>query len=183
MSEYSEHYTKVASQFTRRVESVPDDAWDNPAPCAGWVTRDVVRHLVEWVPGFFSGFAALDLGEMPSVDENPVTAWTALDDALQRALGDPSVAHREFEMHGSRYTVEHAIDMFVSGDLVVHAWDIARAAGLDETLDPGEVHALLVGMAPMDQMLRESGHYGPRVEVPDDADEQTRLIAFTGRRP
>jgi hypothetical protein len=32
-------------------------------------------------------------------------------------------------------------------------------------------------------MLRSSGQYGPRVEVPDDADEQTKLIAFMGRQP
>ncbi|MGZ8765072.1 MAG: hypothetical protein ACXW2C_05160 [Acidimicrobiia bacterium] len=30
---------------------------------------------------------------------------------------------------------------------------------------------------------RESGHFGPRVAVPDDADEQTRLIAFVGWQP
>ena len=38
-------------------------------------------------------------------------------------------------------------------------------------------------MVPIDEVLRESGHYGPRVEVPADADEQTKLIAFTGRMP
>jgi hypothetical protein len=38
-------------------------------------------------------------------------------------------------------------------------------------------------MEPMDLILRQSGQYGPRVDVPDDADEQTRLIAFTGRHP
>jgi hypothetical protein len=38
-------------------------------------------------------------------------------------------------------------------------------------------------MEPLDDLLRSSGQYGPRVAVPDDADEQTRLIAFTGRRP
>ncbi|MCU1380301.1 MAG: hypothetical protein JWN29_3284 [Acidimicrobiales bacterium] len=38
-------------------------------------------------------------------------------------------------------------------------------------------------MEPMDEVLRQSGHYGPRVEVPADADEQTRLIAFIGRQP
>lgn len=183
MSEFSDHYKKVASQFTGRVVAVPADAWDNPAPCEGWVARDVVRHLVEWVPGFFSNFASLDLGEMPSVDTDPVAAWTALDDALQSALDDPEVALREFEMRGTTYTVEHAIDMFVSGDLVVHAWDLARATGLDETLDADEVHTMRVGMEPMDEMLRQSGHYGPRVPVPDDADEQTKLIAFTGRTP
>jgi hypothetical protein len=34
-----------------------------------------------------------------------------------------------------------------------------------------------------DAMLRESGHYRPRVMVPDDADGQTRLLAFVGRQP
>jgi uncharacterized protein (TIGR03086 family) len=183
VSEYSERYKKVATDFNRRVVAVPASAWDNPAPCDGWVARDVVRHLAEWVPGFFSGFANLDLGEMPSVDDDPVAAWFALDNALQAALDDPEVALREFEMRGATYSVEHAIDQFVSGDLVVHAWDIARATGLDETLDPVEVHALLAEMEPMEEILRQSGHYGPRVEVPDGADEQTRLIAFTGRRP
>jgi hypothetical protein len=35
----------------------------------------------------------------------------------------------------------------------------------------------------MDEVLRQSGHYGPRVDVADDADTQTKLIAFTGRQP
>jgi uncharacterized protein (TIGR03086 family) len=106
-----------------------------------------------------------------------------LDDALQAALDDPDVAAREFEMRGNTYRTDQAIDMFCTGDIVVHTWDLARATGLDETLDPDEVHALFVGMEPMDEMLRQSGQYGPRVEVPDDADEQTKLIAFTGRLP
>jgi hypothetical protein len=45
------------------------------------------------------------------------------------------------------------------------------------------VHELLVAMEPLDDILRASGQYGPRVEVSAGADEQTRLIAFTGRRP
>ena len=183
VSEHAQHYTKVAADFDRRAGAVPAGAWENPAPCDGWVARDIVRHLVEWVPGFFSSFASLDLGEMPSVDEDPVAAWRALDHALRAALDDPEVALMEFEMRGTRYTVERAIDQFVSGDLVVHAWDLARATGLDERLDPEEVHAMLVEMEPLDEMLRQSGHYGPKIPVPDDADEQTRLIAFTGRQP
>jgi hypothetical protein len=38
-------------------------------------------------------------------------------------------------------------------------------------------------MLPFDAALRASGHYGPKVDVPDTADDQTKLIAFTGRRP
>ncbi len=58
-----------------------------------------------------------------------------------------------------------------------------RATGLDESLDPDEVHRLFEEMEPIDEVLRQSGHYGPRVDVAADADEQTRLIAFTGRVP
>ena len=183
MSEFSEHYGKVAAAFTARVRGVPEGAWDNPAPCEGWVARDIVRHLVEWVPGFLSSFAGLDLAAGPSADEDPVAAWAALDTSLQYTLDDPEVSEREFEMQGTRRTIGQAIDMFCTSDLVVHTWDLARATGQDETLDPDEVHALLAGMEPMDEVLRKSGHYGPRVAVPDDADEQTRLIAFTGRQP
>ena len=36
---------------------------------------------------------------------------------------------------------------------------------------------------PMDQILRSSGQYGPRVPVKDNADAQTQLVAFIGRDP
>jgi hypothetical protein len=38
-------------------------------------------------------------------------------------------------------------------------------------------------MQPLDEMLRTSGHFGPRVDLPDDADVQSKLIGFTGRTP
>ena len=86
-------------------------------------------------------------------------------------------------MQAGRHSVEDAIAIFMIPDILVHTWDLARATGLDETLDPDEVHRLYEAMQPIDQLLRDSGQYGPRVDVPSDADEQTKLIAFTGRHP
>ena len=174
VSEIAERYRKIAGQFTQRVMSVPEGAWDNPAPCDGWVARDVVRHLVEWVPGFFAGNAGLDLPKGPSVEEDPAGAWASVSDGIQRWLDDPEIAAREFEMRGERHTIEQAVDMFCTGDVLVHTWDLARATGLDEALDADEVHRMFVGMEPFDEVLRQSGHYGAPVEVPDDADEQTK---------
>jgi uncharacterized protein (TIGR03086 family) len=179
----ADHYARVAEPFTRTVHGVPAGAWDRPAPPEGWVARDVVRHLVEWVPSFFATYAELDLGEMPSVDDDPVAAWDALDAVLRAALADREVATGEFDMPAGHYSVETAVDTFCTPDVLVHTWDLARATGQDERLDPDEVHALFVSMEPMDEMLRESGQFGPRVDVPDDADEQSKLIAFTGRQP
>jgi uncharacterized protein (TIGR03086 family) len=183
MSEISERYRRVAGQFTARVNAVPAAAWDNPAPCDGWVARDVVGHLVEWVPGFFFGMWDLPPLSGPSVEDDPAAAWAELDAALEAALDDPEVAPSERDTPMGRMSFEATLDMICTTDVLVHTWDLARATGLDETLDAEEVHRYVEGMEPIDQMLRESGQYGPRVPVAPDADEQTRLIGFLGRQP
>lgn len=183
MSEISERYKKVADEFTKRARAVPAGAWDNPAPCEGWVARDVVRHMVDWMPGFFLGSIGVEIPKGPSVDDDPAGAWEALNDALQATLDDPELAAREFDMRAGRYSLEQAVATFCIGDVLVHTWDLARATGLDEALDPDEVQRLYEGMEPIDEILRQSGQYGPRVNVPDDANQQTKLIAFTGRHP
>ncbi len=80
-------------------------------------------------------------------------------------------------------SLEQAIAMIYTNDVFLHRWDLARATGQDETLDPDTCAAMLEGMLPMDEVLRQSGQYGPRVDVADDADVQTQLLAFIGRTP
>jgi uncharacterized protein (TIGR03086 family) len=183
MSEYLDRFNVVADAFSRRVDNVPDAAWDNPAPCEGWLARDIVRHLAEWVPGFFSAVAGVPFPTLPSVDTDPVGAWSGLRNALTTVLSDPAVAGRVFDAPMGRMSIEQAIDMIVTGDVFLHTWDLARATGLDERLDPVQAQNMFDGMQSMDEILRSSGQYGPKVAVPDDADAQTKLIAFIGRDP
>lgn len=184
MDDDAERYRRVAARFTRRASEVSPAAWEAPAPCEGWVARDVVRHMVEWMPAFLEAAGGPSLPEGPSVDDDPVGAWTAMSDGIQALLDDPATA--AVPLHhpqAGSHALADAIGMFFLGDVLIHTWDLARAAGLDERLDPEEVSRMLAGLQPMDEVLRASGHYGPNVEVPVDADEQTRLIAFTGRQP
>jgi uncharacterized protein (TIGR03086 family) len=183
MSEISEQFAKIAGQFTERALAVPEGAWDNPAPCDGWVARDVVRHMVEWMPSLVLDPYDLARPNSPEVDDDPAGAWVALCTTLQAGLDDPEIAVREADIFPGRFTFEQAVSMFVTADVFVHTWDLARATGLDETLDPAEVHRYFAAAEPFDEMLRQSGQYGARVAVPDDAEEQTRFIAFMGRRP
>ncbi len=176
-------FRRAADGFDATAAAVPADRWDAPAPCDGWRARDVVGHLAGWVPGVL-GRGDVDLGPLPPVEDDPAATWTALRAGLVGALTDPRVAAHEFDVGPpGRLSVERTIDMLVTPDVLVHTWDLARATGLDEHLDGDLVHDLLVGMEPLDELLRSSGQYGPRVAVPDDADEQTRLLAFTGRDP
>lgn len=174
----------VAGAFTERVRGVAADAWDAPAPCEGWVARDVVRHLVEWFPAFLKDGAGVDLPQGPPADDDPVAAWTVHSDGVQALLDDPATAGRVLvNPHIGEVPLDQAVDRFYTSDVFLHTWDLARATGQDEHLDPARCAVLLEGMLPLDEVLRRSGHYGPRVEVGDDADVQTRLLAFIGRNP
>jgi len=183
MSEQHERYQWVAAQFGARVDQVAADAWDNPAPVEGWVARDVVGHLVEWLPAFFFGTWGIDAGPAPDAATDPVAAWRWLDDAIQGALDDPAVAEAVRDTHMGTSSFEQQISMIATTDVLIHTWDLARATGLDEQLDAEGVRSYVEGMEPLDQILRQSGHYGPRVAVDEDADDQTRLLAFLGRQP
>lgn len=172
----------MAGTFTDRVRGASD--WDAPAPPAGWVARDVVRHLVTWFPGFLEGGAGIRLTAGPDVDTDPVAAWQVHCDAVQALLDDPATPGRMLSNPNTGdLPLDEAVDRFYTGDVFLHTWDLSRATGQDETLDADRCGQMLAGMEPMDAAMRGSGHYGPRVEVPDDADVQTRLLAFTGRDP
>ena len=183
-NESAERYRRVALGFTRRVSAVHGDAWLLPAPCAGWVALDVVRHLVDWVPPFLADGTGVTLPVGPSVDIDPVAAWLSMSDGIQSLLDDPNQAGLSFD-HPivGRHRLDEAVMTFILTDVLIHTWDLARATGLDETLDQDEVARMFGGIHEVDAILRESGHYGPKIAVATDADVQTRLIAFLGRRP
>ena len=65
----------------------------------------------------------------------------------------------------------------------MHTWDLARATGQDDTLDPEYCTVLLDGMTPFEEAMRGSGQYGPPVPVADDAPVQDRMLGFIGRDP
>ena len=181
MSAADEH-RDITTRFTELVEATTD--WDAPAPVEGWAARDVVRHLVGWFPPFLETGSGITLGNGPSVDDDPVAAWRAHRDAVQALLEDPETETREFSHpQAGSAPLGAAINQFYTTDVFLHTWDLARATGQDETLDPERCAVLVAGMEPYDELLRTSGQYGPRVEVPADADPQTRLIAFIGRDP
>ena len=109
-------------------------------------------------------------------------AFTQVTQAVQAGLEDPAIAATEFDSPLGPQTFEGAVGEFICGDLVVHQWDLARATGQDETLDPDEVRNMHAALLPLDEVLRRPGVFGPKVEPPADADEQTAFLAFLGRQ-
>ena len=181
-AEPARRHQLVAEDFGRRVHGARD--WSAPAPVSGWTARDVVAHLVEWLPAFVASGSDARLPEVPSPTEQPVAAWDAHQRAVQDLLEDPAAASAEFtNPHTGSMPLAQAIDRFYTVDVFMHTWDLARATSQDDTLDPELCAVLLAGMEPIEELLRSSGQYGPGVPVPEDAGPQARLIGFIGRDP
>lgn len=178
----AERHREIAGAFTDRV--VHTLRWDAPAPVSGWVARDVVAHLTQWLPALLASGSGVELARGPAVDQDPVGAWQVHSDAVQSLLDDPATAGRVLtNPHIGELPLDRAIDQFYTADVFMHTWDLARASGQDDRLDPDFCADLLAGMEQMEDAMRMSGQYGPRVPVPDDADVQTRLLGFIGRDP
>ncbi|CAN5466929.1 maleylpyruvate isomerase family mycothiol-dependent enzyme [soil metagenome] len=178
----AEDHAWIGDEFTVTVEAVDPAAWDQPAPPQGWVARDVVRHLTEWLSAFLESSTDITLPSGPSVDDDPVGAWRTHTRAVQALLDDPNTADQVHDFpHIGSMTLSEALAMIYTNDVFMHRWDLARATGQDDTLDPDRCAEMVAAMEPMDAALRSSGHFGPRLDVADDADAQTKLLAFIGR--
>ncbi|MBX9387388.1 TIGR03086 family metal-binding protein [Streptomonospora nanhaiensis] len=175
-------YRARAAEFTRRVENVPGDRWDSPSPCAGWSARDVLRHMIDNHRSM-PAWGGLEVHLTASVDDDPVGAWHEARDAMQALLDDPAKAAVEYDGYLGRTSVGATVDRFLGIDLVVHAWDLARATGQDEAMPPGDVAWVHETALALGDSLRGEGVCGPALEVGPSASPQDRLLAYLGRRP
>lgn len=178
----ADRHRQVAGAFTGLVQATSQ--WEAPAPVAGWVARDVVRHLTDWLPGFLRAGAGIDLARGPAVSDDPVGCWQVHSQAVQALLDDPDTANRTLtNPHLGDLPLDRAVSQFYITDVFLHTWDLARATGQPDRLDADFCGQLLAGMQQMEDAMRSSGQYGPRVPVPDDADVQAKLLGFIGRDP
>jgi len=181
MSEISERYRRLSDAFADKIAAVPADRWDSETPCEEWSARDLVGHVVQ-TQGMFLGFIGKDVGDIPTVGDDPLGAWNGARAKVQATLDDPEQAKTEFQGFSGKSTFEAGVNRFLCTDLVVHGWDLARATGLDEKIDPAELTKVKKGMEAMGDALRGPGAFGPAVEPAPDADEQQRVLAFLGRK-
>jgi uncharacterized protein (TIGR03086 family) len=173
----ADRYRRLAARFTELVKAVPADRWESATPCEGWTARDVLDHVVT------TEFDVL--GRMPFAPAASATAaaWPTVRDQIQAALDDPAKADYGYDGYFGPTTFAQTIDAFYNADLVVHTWDLATATDLTEfiSIDPVEMEKVIADLAPMSEMMRQPGLFGPARDVADDADAQTRFLAFFGR--
>ena len=156
----------------------------------GGAVRELVGHVASGV-GWLLRWQRVGLATMRSpCSASTISATIRSARSMQRSLpssqafAQPDIAEHVFQ-HPAGDMPGAQVLRFRVGDLLVHQWDLARAIGADETLDPGLVQEVWDGISPMVPMMATSGVFGsgPSGTVADDAPLQTRLLDAMGRRP
>jgi len=181
MTDLQDRYRLVSGGFDAAVRAVTPDKWEAQSPCEQWRARDVVAHVVE---GHRGVIAAVRGGEPEPLgaDEDPRLAWEKASRAIDEITGDTQAIAKEIDGPTGKMPAGQVIGRFVTMDLLVHTWDLARAVGADERLDEDTVRQAYEGLKPMDTMIRQPNVFGPKLEPPVGADLQTEFLYFLGRR-
>jgi uncharacterized protein (TIGR03086 family) len=163
-----------------------------PTPCPGYDVAGLIDHLVE--AGHRA--AALGRGQAPppgdgsphvELSDAPGQLRIAAEQAGQAWGDDSSLSLSHTMPWGEEYTGATLVDMYLA-ELAAHAWDLARATGQTDKLDPSLALPALEGARAMIKpqyrdMVEPGAPFGAEVSPPPGADDWERLAAFMGRDP
>jgi uncharacterized protein (TIGR03086 family) len=183
----------AAQRMAELVRDVPDELLDAPTPCPAYSLGDLLDH-VGGLAIAFTGAAKKETGE--STSKSPSGDASRLGDdwreriprqlaALANAWRAPD-AWNGMTKAGGIELPGGVAGLVALDELVIHAWDVARASGQEYDPDPESLEALHGFVAQFSEPGQEAareGLFGPVVDVPDDAPMFDRVIGLTGRDP
>lgn len=191
MSDTMARYRRAVDDFDALVSTLGGDDWDRPSMCTEWTVRDVLGHVVwgqrltrGWATGHdYTGTGGAPGAPHPGRDElagaDPSAAWREARAACDAALTPEGLSRRVVSSAFGEIAVERFVTVLVA-DFLAHTFDIGHALGRDVRLAPELVPGVFEWARK--QAFRAPGGIGPELTPPEDADEQTRLLAFLGRR-
>ncbi len=182
MTDIQDRYRQVSNGFDAAVKAATPDKWGVQSPCDQWNARDVVDHVVSGHRYVIARVRGHEAEEQQSADDDPTKAWNEVTLAMDEITGDQDALAKEVDGPFGKMPSGEIIDRFVTMDLLVHTWDLARAVGVDERLDEVAVRRAYDVLKPMDALIRQPGVFGPKLEPPPGADLQANFLYFLGRR-
>jgi uncharacterized protein (TIGR03086 family) len=160
-----------------------------PTPCRSWTVRELVNHVVDEIGQFatVTSGGTRDHQGIDLIGDDWSGAYRSAAAGLLAAWRQPAALERTIHLSIGDVPAAWTLDQQIT-ELVIHAWDIAKATGQSTDLDPelGE-RALHWGQHNLKPEYRgdeaEGYHIAPENPVADDAPLYDRLAAFGGRDP
>jgi len=175
--------------FAALVAGVGAEQWHDGTPCSEWDVRTLVHHLLyeqRWVPPLFEGLTIEQVGDRFEGDLMgddasicPGLLASSMEDA-HAAVAEPDALKRTVHLSFGDTSGQEYV-MQLTADLAIHAWDLARATGQDDAIDPDAVALLLPWAEAYAELLAASGMFGSPIDVGAGAPDEVRLLGLVGR--
>ena len=185
-----ELHGRCGRRFAALVAGVGSEQWHDDTPCSEWDVRTLVHHLLyeqRWVPPLLEGMTIEQVGDRFEGDlmGDDASTWpgllTSSMEEAHAAVAQPDALERTVHLSfGDFPGQEYAIQL--TADLAIHAWDLARATGQDDALDPNAVALLLPWTEANADLVAGSGMFGSRIDADPDAPDGVRLLGLLGRQ-
>ena len=188
MDEVVARFQRAVNCFDTPMHALTADDLSRATPCAEWDVRALLQHVVgelAWIAPLVEGKTIADVGDALDGDllgSDPLGAFHHHSRAAHEALEQPGALERTVHLSFGDYSAQYYADQ-VGGDVLVHAWDLARALDQDDSL-PDDLVAW--GEQWSAGVLAQFGpamgdFFAKPLDVPEDADAQTRWLAGLGR--
>ena len=192
-------FIKAEQALQNVVDQISDDQWAMEMPPAfamRAVDRPVtLREIINyhayddaWVPDMLAGHTMDEVGQAAFkgdlLGDDPRASFAQIVAKACAVAGTVNDADLERTVHCSfgDYSVREYFWQ-INSFRALRAHDIADVIGVDSTLPPELVQGVWDEISPHAEEWRSIGVFGPRVEVPEDASLQDKLLALTGRHP
>jgi uncharacterized protein (TIGR03086 family) len=182
-----EDLRSATEAFAVRLSGVGDDQWERPTPCSEWTVRQLFAHVAggnRFAVALLAGATTQDaLAAARSLDPT-ADARSLFQTTAEEQLGafcEPDALARTCHHSIGDITGAQLIGLR-TGDLIVHAWDLATAVGGDQDLGDELVTLALRVYEPMATQLARSGLFGAgATRDPAGLTRQQRLLDIVGR--
>jgi uncharacterized protein (TIGR03086 family) len=177
-----DRFDRAAATAGTVVDSVRADQYGDPTPCTEWTVRQLLNHLV----GGNKMFTARLTGG-PDVDRAADHVGPDHVASFHASVADLRTAFAADGALDGMYpgpfgeAPGHTLARMRVNELMVHAWDLARATGQSTDLDPELAAECLEDMRRLQEAGRGAPMFAPAQAYPEDATVADQLAAIAGR--
>jgi uncharacterized protein (TIGR03086 family) len=188
MTDPLDRYRRGAQGFARVLARMRPAQLSAPTPCAQWDVRQLINHMTRGNLNYAllaSGGSSAEFlarRDQDALGGEPLTAYGQSMRECAAAFRRPGALDRILDYPLGKVTGRQALAVRTA-DSVIHTWDLARAIGVVDTLDPSLVAWILSDRATIYAGLDVSAFFGAPEPAEEAGNDQDRLVRSVGRTP
>lgn len=185
----SDFYVRCLEQASFVMQRVQPEQFGSQTPDTDWNVHTLANHMLyelAWVPEILAGSTIAEVGAKYDGDLVGDGTTVPLGERWEQSadLARASVQATNLEAPAHLSYTDTSVEEYLleaGSDQLIHAWDLGTAIGVEVKFDPEMAQVVYDRILPDAGNMAATGLFKPVLQVPAEADLQTKLLALYGR--